>query len=123
MSLTRDNRATLEMDQKSNMNFSYFYNAVWNCAPPVFILFDNPSWAISNQIDFKNRKYLFNPPLKSDRMNDQKMIHTHLGTIPLLRQHIFGLFMTHPLCHHNYSTECQQKLTFSYATLPVLLLT
>ena len=56
MSLTRDNRATLEMDQKSNMNFSYFYNAVWNCAPPVFILFDNPSWAISiNQIDFKNR--------------------------------------------------------------------
>ena len=42
MSLTRDNRATLEMDQKSNMNFSYFYNAVWNCAPPVFILFDNP---------------------------------------------------------------------------------
>ena len=77
MSLTCDNRATLEMDQKSNMNFSYFYNAVWNCAPPVFILFDNPSWAISNQIDFKNRKYLFNPPLKSDRMNDQKMIHMY----------------------------------------------
>ena len=85
MSLTRDNRATLEMDQKSNMNFSYFYNAVWNCAPPVFILFDNPSWVISNQVDFKNRKYLLNPPLKSDRMSDQKMNDTHLGTIPLLR--------------------------------------
>ena len=54
MSLTRDNRATLEMDQKSNMNFSYFYHAVWNCAP--FILFDKLNWAISNQIDFKNRK-------------------------------------------------------------------
>ena len=64
MSLTRDNRATLEMDQKSNMNFSYFYNAVWNCAPPVFILFDNPSWAISNQIYFKKPKISIQPTIK-----------------------------------------------------------
>ena len=35
-----------------------------------------------------------------------------LGTIHLLRPHIFGPFMTHPLCQHKYSTLHQQKLLF-----------
>ena len=36
-----------------------------------------------------------------------------LGTIPKLRQHIFGLFLTHPTTMSAYSTELQQKWPFS----------
>ena len=40
-----------------------------------------------------------------------------LGTIHILRQHIFGLFEpTHPLCQHKYSIENQQKSPFSEPT-------
>ena len=39
-----------------------------------------------------------------------------LETIPILRQHIQRLFLTHPLCQHKYSTERQQKLLFSEPT-------
>ena len=35
-----------------------------------------------------------------------------LGTIHILRQHICGLFLTHPLCHHKYSTQRQQNWPF-----------
>ena len=35
-----------------------------------------------------------------------------LGTIHILRQHIFGPFMTHPLCQHKHSTLRQQKMSF-----------
>ena len=39
-------------------------------------------------------------------------IPTYLGTIPKLRQHIFGLFLTYPVIHPPYvsinSTEHQQ---------------
>ena len=30
-----------------------------------------------------------------------------LGTIQILRKQYFGLFLTHPLCQHKYTTECQ----------------
>jgi len=46
------------------------------------------------------------------------MIHTHLGTILIIRQHTFGLFLTHPICQHNYNTEYQQQLPFSDPTQP-----
>ena len=39
-----------------------------------------------------------------------------LGTIPVIRQHIFGLYLTHSLTHPPYvrknSTERQQKWQF-----------
>ena len=35
------------------------------------------------------------------------------GTVHILRQHNLGLFLTHPLCQHKYSTECQQNWLFS----------
>ena len=41
-----------------------------------------------------------------------------LGTIHILRQHIFGLFLTHPLCQHKYSTQRQQNWPFSRLTHP-----
>ena len=47
----------------------------------------------------------------------------YLGTIHILRQHNFGLFLTpaypHPLCNHKYSTERQQNWPFSRPTHPV----
>ena len=39
-----------------------------------------------------------------------------LGTIHILRQHIFGLFLPHPLCQHKYSTQRQQNWPFSRPT-------
>ena len=49
-----------------------------------------------------------------------KSIQVVQGTIPILYQHIFGLFLTHPLCQHKYNTERQQKWSFSNLTYPVL---
>ena len=47
-----------------------------------------------------------------------------LGTIPLLRQHIFGLFLTHPpTISAKYSTERLQNWSFSDPTHPAFLLT
>ena len=46
-----------------------------------------------------------------------------LGVIHILRQHNFRLFLTHPLCQHKYSTECQQSWPFCRPTHPVLWLT
>ena len=43
-----------------------------------------------------------------------------LGAIPILRQHIFGLFGPYPPYQHKYSTERQQKGPFSRPTYPVL---
>ena len=45
------------------------------------------------------------------------------GTIHILCQHIFGPFLTHPLCQHKYSTECQQKWPFPKPKHPVHMLT
>ena len=39
-----------------------------------------------------------------------------LGTIHKLRQHNFGLFLTHPLCQRWYSTERQQNWPFPRPT-------
>ena len=54
-------------------------------------------------------------PLKNHRPSHQKYIvklmYTY-GTIPKLRQHIFGLFLTHPPYFSINSTERQQKLPF-----------
>ena len=44
----------------------------------------------------------------------------YLGTIHILRQHIFGRFWNHPLCQHKYSTERQQKITNFWTHPPVL---
>ena len=72
-------------------------------------------WTISNQND---RCVLF---------CFQKCIFFVLGTIPIICQHFFGLFVTHLPMHyvsteHEYSTERQQKLPISKPTPPVLLL-
>jgi hypothetical protein len=32
-----------------------------------------------------------------------------IETIHILSQHNFGVFVTHPICQHKYSTECQQN--------------
>ena len=40
------------------------------------------------------------------------------GTIPILRQHFLGLFQTHPLCQHKYSTERWQKVAIFWTNSP-----
>ena len=67
----------------------------------------------------------FHPlPLASVNKAKKKIVS---GTIPILRQHIFGLFLTHPPTHplevinqHKYSTERQQNWQFTRPTHPVL---
>jgi hypothetical protein len=46
-------------------------------------------------------------------------IESCLGTIQILRQHYFGLFLTHSLCHHKYTTERQQNWPFFYQPIQV----
>ena len=54
-------------------------------------------------------------------------VHTFPGTIHLIRQHNFGVFLILPLCQHKYCTERQQNWTFTKynqtPTLTVILLT
>ena len=50
-------------------------------------------------------------------------IMTPLGTIHILRQHMFGLFWTHPLYQHKYCTKRLQKEPISEPLHPFHMLT
>ena len=123
MSLTRDNRATLEMDQKSNMNFSYFYNAVCGIVPHQF------SYYLTTQVGLykfiQKPKISIQPTIKI-RQNEWPEDDSYsLRDHPFITSAYFWTF-SDPLTNPPYvsinSTERQQKLPFFWPH-PVLLLT
>ena len=68
------------------------------------------------------RSPLFRPQEKWAIILLSMLVHLAYGTIRILRQNSFGLFLTHPLYQHKY-TDRQQKLPLFELTHPVPQLT
>ena len=72
-----------------------------------------PALTMDDGFIFNNKKNL--PPIVSTMQNSHQPLSSLLAleTIPILCQHIFGLFCpTHPLCKNKYRTEHQPSWHF-----------